>query len=498
MALIFLSYSRDDAPLAACIRAKLEQRTGHQIFLDDAARGPGVIPGDVWRDALYRGLRSAAAVIFLASPAANASTWCAAELAIARFRRIPILPVTASPTCKLPSIIDDMQAIKYSASADDVVARIADALSTAGIRYRLTGAWDGTRPPYPGLGAFGAEDGAVFFGRDADRDSMLLTFDGVGDAGRVIVLHGPSGSGKSSFLSASLLPTLDANGWSIRGPLDASRTDVTTALQNLPNPDRSRALVAVDQAERLVNGSLSADISDAFMTAVSSAREAGWWQLFVLRTEFTIPPERGGGLLGMVDTHLTLGLLNRSRLREAIVEPGNLAGIVFDEQVVEAMLDATVGTESLPLLAYTLNHIWTCVTRDGRPTGTVTMADYGDGVEGTLVRQAEAAYGDLTPEQRSQVVPTFARLVSVRPHQPPTSAPIDARALSPAERQVLVPFWQRRLVVDVELDAQGSRPDGHHRDSARRAERHGGHRDRGRGTSGPLAHAARRNRLDAE
>ena len=78
--------------------------------------------------------------------------------------------------------------------------------------------------PYPGLAAFGPQDGDRFFGRQqltavvVTRLAEQLTRPGL------LIVLGPSGSGKSSLLRAGLLPAIAAGGLPVRGsqawPLD--------------------------------------------------------------------------------------------------------------------------------------------------------------------------------------------------------------------------------------------------------------------------------------
>ena len=78
--------------------------------------------------------------------------------------------------------------------------------------------------PYPGLAAFGPQDADRFFGRQqltavvVTRLAEQLTRPGL------LMVLGPSGSGKSSLLRAGLLPAIAAGGLPVRGsqawPLD--------------------------------------------------------------------------------------------------------------------------------------------------------------------------------------------------------------------------------------------------------------------------------------
>jgi len=85
---------------------------------------------------------------------------------------------------------------------------------------QVLAAADGARPrpgaaagsPYRGLAAFGEQDAAFFFGREAaatavlDRMSRLLAGTGL------LVVSGASGAGKSSLLRAGVLPRIGADG----------------------------------------------------------------------------------------------------------------------------------------------------------------------------------------------------------------------------------------------------------------------------------------------
>jgi hypothetical protein len=55
--------------------------------------------------------------------------------------------------------------------------------------------------PFKGLHAYTEADGEYFFGRDSDRDLVIANL----MAGRLTVLYGPSGVGKSSLLQAGVM-----------------------------------------------------------------------------------------------------------------------------------------------------------------------------------------------------------------------------------------------------------------------------------------------------
>jgi hypothetical protein len=60
------------------------------------------------------------------------------------------------------------------------------------------------RRPYPGLRPFEAEEWSIFFGREQMIDEVIERL----SANRLVLLHGSSGTGKSSLVRAGILPKL--------------------------------------------------------------------------------------------------------------------------------------------------------------------------------------------------------------------------------------------------------------------------------------------------
>lgn len=78
-----------------------------------------------------------------------------------------------------------------------------------------------TRPlkPYPGLRPFEQDEWTIFFGREKlIREVIVLMYDH-----RLVVVHGASGSGKSSLIKAGVLPSLE-----LEHRLDGSRWRIAT------------------------------------------------------------------------------------------------------------------------------------------------------------------------------------------------------------------------------------------------------------------------------
>ena len=89
---LFMSYCSADRATAERVRDWLQREQFSALFLDfDPALG--IPAGRNWERELYARLRSADAVVFLASPASVASSWCFAEVSLARSLGRPVFPL---------------------------------------------------------------------------------------------------------------------------------------------------------------------------------------------------------------------------------------------------------------------------------------------------------------------------------------------------------------------------------------------------------------------
>ena len=105
---------------------------GHEVFLD---RHPhdGIAVGDVWEERLHEQLRRADAVVCVVTRAYRASTWCTAEIAVARSRGSRLLPVRAEPGATHP-LLDSLQYADPSAEGRDHVLATLRGVAAAGRR----------------------------------------------------------------------------------------------------------------------------------------------------------------------------------------------------------------------------------------------------------------------------------------------------------------------------------------------------------------------------
>jgi hypothetical protein len=95
VARIFVSHSSADAKVADELNSWLVSEK-HEVFLDKDPQS-GLLVGDQWESRLYTRLRWAEAIVCVISRAYVESTWCTAEVAIAKDRGIDLLPVPIEP-----------------------------------------------------------------------------------------------------------------------------------------------------------------------------------------------------------------------------------------------------------------------------------------------------------------------------------------------------------------------------------------------------------------
>ncbi|MET0415716.1 MAG: TIR domain-containing protein, partial [Actinoplanes sp.] len=425
---LFVSYGRDHAELAASVRDGLVAAGYEDVYLDVDANH-GMVAGQHWQAELWSQVQRADAVIFLSSRASNRSRWCFTEVTLAQLAGRPVLPVIVEDDD--PGWLADTQHILFSLGLPEVVRRLTAALRRHGLGVERAGGWDRSRPPYPGLVPFTAADAAVFYGRDEliGRVAGHLELGGV-------ALVGPSGSGKSSLLRAGVLPRMarQADRWVVLPPV------TPPWLPPLPPPvDGRRVLVAVDQAEELVTRCTATERRE-FFQALRSATAAGRVRVVAtIRSEFLPATPEMGELAGLTDAAVLVGPLTRDQLPEAIEGPARKAGLSFDPGLVARMAGDTVGGDALPLLGYLLNRLVE------RAPHRITVADYeaAGGVVGALRQQADMVTERLT----GPVLPTLLKLVTIHEDGEPTARRISRRSLAAAENAVIDAFVEARLLV---------------------------------------------------
>jgi WD40 repeat protein len=421
MGAIFISHSSHDKAAAADMKTRLGQQGHRSVFLDfDPA--DGIPAGHDWEHELYTRLRSCRACVVLCSEQSMSSPWCFAEITHAKALGKFVVPARIAP-CTINPILTSRQVLDLTVDVEDGYRRLFAALRSAGLDPQDAFDWDGSRPPYPGLTSFGQKDAAVFFGRDAAIQDGLDTLTRLQQYGghRLVMVFGASGSGKSSFVRAGLLPRLERNrdAWVIVPPfrplsdplqqlaivlaqvltaqspqgdwrrlrdrLEVS-TNAGTGLIDLAADVRAAArspeatvLLTIDQFEELFGASDSA-ATRAFLAALTPALQDARAALMVigtLRSDFLSAFQKSPELARVPYEAMHVGPIGKEDFARVIEGPADVAGVGLGAGLTHALIEDTGSPDALPLLAFSLRELFDRHGSDGLLTLDEYRGDLG-------------------------------------------------------------------------------------------------------------------------
>jgi tetratricopeptide (TPR) repeat protein len=301
--------------------------------------------------------------------------------------------------------------------------------------------------PFKGLFPFGELDASRFFGRENAVQSLLELV----KHERLIVVAGPSGSGKSSLIRAGLLPRLKADalsgsrawhylptivpGSDPESSLLLATCPSTTNIGNWINEHRSKlrrspgyfrelahggssrsdeqpVFLVVDQFEELLTLTIDQNIRTQFVSALLSLVDTAAPQdriIIVVREDFLEPVRQLSEIINQKVPFRPPAFTSRE-LRDVIEEPAKNIGLKFEEGVVNDLIKEVIGDPSaLPLLQFTLKQLW-----DHRERNRITWDSYrqvGQPSE-ALKRTAEEVFTSLrTFENQAAAQAIFLALV---------------------------------------------------------------------------------------
>ena len=452
---VFLSYNSLDNAHVERIGKGLKQRRCSS-FLDRWY----LKPGHDWIVALEQALNDSRAVAIFISPH-GMGRWQQRERTYALNRQtkqtqdqsFPVIPILL-PGCQPPLgfLEENMWIDLRDRPVNDAdLDRLAAAIQGEPVRL------DGQQQPrlliepYRGLLPFREEDADFFFGRKTYCQQLV---DLVHQRSLVAVV-GASGSGKSSLVSAGLVPELrrqpgspvwdiirmvpdtdplyrlaevliplsdpellERSGSEFETKLRATAGDLEQEHPQLPlsglvaaalrkQPGTERLLLFVDQWEELYTSCKQSRRRERFVQELLDATADPGSRLsvvFTVRGDFAHEILEDRPLLDRLHgAELKLGPMNRDELRSTIAGPAEIVGLQFQEGLIERILqDAGDEPGSLPLLEFALKMLWK--NRDG---GQLTHAGYealGDqtshkhallsGTQGSPLSRAIATYAE--------------------------------------------------------------------------------------------------------
>ncbi|MET8157055.1 AAA family ATPase [Sphaerisporangium sp. NPDC005289] len=321
-------------------------------------------------------------------------------------------------------------------------------------------------PPYRGLEAFGPADAAYFFGRDELTAALL---DRIAGAGGVLIVMGPSGSGKSSLLRAGLVPALTrdaatapvvftpgADAWPTLCELAGTGHDVApeSLSRRLGSLWSGRAVV-VDQFEEVFTGGQESGRGKFVEVVTALGADAGGPLVVVLgvRADFLGHCVQYPELVAAVERPVAVTPMTRENLLEVIRGPARVAGLTLQDGLAELLLEdlrsdrdhaGAVGV--LPLLSHALRETW--AHREGT---NLTLAGYraSGGIVRSLAQTADATVNALDPTSRRTARRLLTRLVHLGVDTADTARrmPLAELPADPLHQEVLDRLAQARLVT---------------------------------------------------
>ncbi len=317
--------------------------------------------------------------------------------------------------------------------------------------------------PYAGLSSFQENDANKFFGRNREIAAMVTR---IRDRPLMAVV-GSSGVGKSSFVRAGLVPALKRSGeqWetlvirpgrnpveslaSLISPMIATAANLADEMEeqkklvetlrrepgHLGHVMRGRArrdgrklLLFVDQFEELytqVHDPAERLAFTACLNAVADDATSPLRVVLSVRADFLDRVSEDPEFMDeLMQGLFFLGAPGRDGLREAIVQPAEMAGYAFElPATVEDMLDHLETTPgALPLLQFTASKLWEGRDRARKKLTHQSYAAMG-GVGGALASHADRVIADLGQGSQSLARAILLRLVT--PERTRAIVPVD-------------------------------------------------------------------------
>jgi DNA-binding SARP family transcriptional activator/WD40 repeat protein len=270
--------------------------------------------------------------------------------------------------------------------------------------------------PYKGLAPYQPADADAFFGRDAEVARCL----GRLATSPVLVVAGPSGSGKSSLVRAGLVPVLRRRGRDVVVVPSGADLD---GDQTWP----SGAAVVVDQYEDLLVAADGAAVRRAGARLAAHA-SGGGIVVMTVRSDAVAALSADVGMRRLAERGLHLvSPLSGEDLRTAVEGPARAAGLRLQAGLVELLVRDCEGEPgALPLLSHALVETWR--RRDGR---VLTVDGYraSGGIRAAVARSADRLHDSLPTEQRTVLRSVLLRLVTPSPDGEPVRCRVPARSL---------------------------------------------------------------------
>ena len=328
--------------------------------------------------------------------------------------------------------------------------------------------------PFRGLDHFGFEHSLLFFGRDQDIDNALLQFEKRKQKNcPSLLILGLSGTGKSSFVRAGMLPEMvqsfslsegqsvifsvftprqlikescpyiEGSGYSPRlritlteyweshlnTEVNGEFVDTAGAIQclltalkqhaKLNNVNQCTYIWVIDQLEELFTLDWSPHEQHHFIELITQLPAYGIWILAAMRSDFYPDYQKNTVLFSHFQNGGQCDLLlpDSTALRSIITEPARLAGLSFDAQNgvrLDERILSDIGHQAsaLPLLQLVLSQLY---SQRNQETKQLTFHSYESigAVSGAITTWAQKVYDSLSKAERQYFPLVIRRLVVI-------------------------------------------------------------------------------------
>ena len=329
--------------------------------------------------------------------------------------------------------------------------------------------------PYKGLKAFEEADANDFYGRGELTETLidrLRPKDDVNDGDHLLVVVGPSGSGKSSVVKAGVIPQLrngaiesmdgstGSEDWfysefvpgahpmeeleaallrvavnppeSLLQQLESDERGLIRAVKRVLPDDTGQLVLFIDQFEEVFTLCESEEERKHFLNSLLKAVEEPRNRLrliITLRADFYDRPLSYHEFGQLVREYTEVVLpLSPQELEQAIVNPAAKVGVVLETGLASAIVaDVREQPGALPLMQYALTQLF-----ERRDENKLTLQAYSEigGAMGALARRAEEVYQGLDEYQQKATRQMFLRLVTLGEGQEDTRRRIQRSELS--------------------------------------------------------------------